>query len=118
MKTYTQLITEIFGIKKKTETIPLPQKRFPASGEANDWMSQKVAHYARHKPESLHRLFDPTSGDYLPADVHTGSSWKDNHQEHYRSLKSQHKDAAKKAKESARKNSYLGSSAVGDREDY
>ena len=118
MKTYTQLITEIFGMKKKTETIPLPQKRFPSSGEANDWMSQKVAHYARHKPETLYKLFDPTSGDYLPGDVHVGSSWKDDHQEHYRSLKKQHPAAAKKAKESARKNSYLGSSTVGDREDY
>ena len=81
-------------------------------------MTQKVAHFAKHKPEILHNLFDPTSGDYMPRDVHVGSSWKKEHETHYRALKKEHPEAVKKAKESSEKHNYLGSSIVGDREDY
>jgi len=118
MKTYNQLMTEIFGFRKKGVPISAPTKRFPDSGEANDWMSQKVSYYEKYKPDALYRLFDPSTGDYLPLDVHVGSSWKKEHQEHYRELKKKYPEAVKKARESFNKNSMISRSVVGDPEDF
>lgn len=92
-------LKKIFSKKDTRPTVEHPKERFPNSNKANEWMSQKVAHYERHKPEELHHLFSPASGDYLPTSVHVGSSWKKEHEDHYNELKKQHPEAVKKAKE-------------------
>lgn len=84
---------------KRRPAVEAPKERFPNSNKANDWMSQKVAHYERHKPSELHHLFSPASGDYMPKDVHVGSSWKKEHEDHYNELKKKHPEAVAKAKE-------------------
>ena len=110
-------IKEIFGIFKKKEKEP-ELKRFPDSHEANDWMSKKVEHAIKHKPKTAHNLFDPSSGDYMPKDVHVGSSWEPEHQEHYRSLKKKHPELVKKAKESFKTGRQYSQSRVGDDQDF
>jgi hypothetical protein len=104
---------------KKKNVSPEPST-FPSSSQtSNDWMSKKVEHYAKHKPKNLHTLFSPASGDYLPLSVHVGSSWKKEHQDHYRELKKQHPEAVKKAKEMTRGLAgQLSKSKVGDYEDF
>lgn len=103
-------------LSKKPE---LKQERFPSSSSANEWMSKKVEHYAKHKPKDLHTLFSPASGDYMPRDVHVGSSWKQEHQEHYRKLKAQHPEAVEKAKELTHGLAgRVAKSTVGDPTDY
>lgn len=95
-------LSEAWNPFKKKDSRPAvehPKERFPDKHKANEWMSQKVAHYARHKPNELHHLFSPASGDYMPKDVHVGSSWKKEHEDHYNELKKQHPEAVKKAKE-------------------
>jgi hypothetical protein len=101
-----------------TEPTKLSIERFPSSDKANDWMSKKVAYWAKNKPNELHNLFDPSSGDYMPLDVHVGSSWKKEHLDHYRNIKKQYPDAVKKAKDSTQKYSSYGYSSVGDRADF
>lgn len=91
---------------------------FPDSHTANEWMSQKVAHYAEYQPNELSRLFDPSSGDYLPISVHVGSSWKEENQSHYRKIKKQFPDAIKKAKEEFYKARHINQAIVGDPEDF
>lgn len=91
---------------------------FPDSNTANEWMSQKVAHYAEHLPNDLNRLFDPSSGDYLPISFHVGSSWKEEHQCHYREIKRQFPDAVKKAKSEFVKAKHINHAIVGDPEDF
>lgn len=110
-------IKEIFKFFKKKEKEP-ELKRFPDSHEANDWMSKKVEHAIKHKPKTAHNLFDPSSGDYMPKDVHVGSSWKPEHQEHYRSLKKKHPELVKKAKESFKTSGQYSQSRVGDNQDF
>lgn len=95
------IIKKLFS-KRPKDTRPAvdaPKERFPDSQKANDWMSQKVAHYERHKPNELHHLFSPASGEYMPKDVHVGSSWKKEHEAHYNELKKKHPEAVAKAKE-------------------
>lgn len=94
-------------------------KRFPNSDEANKWMSDKVSHYATHQPKELHHLFSPASGDYLPKDVHVGSSFKDTHLAHYRSLKDKHPKAVKDAKDMTKGIAgQVSLSRIGDSLDY
>ena len=81
-------------------------------------MSQKVAHYAKYLPNELSKLFDPSSGDYLPISVHVGSSWKEEHQCHYREIKNLFPDAVKKAKEEFSKARHINQAIVGDTEDF
>lgn len=73
--------------------------RFPDSHDANSWMSKKLEHYKKHMPDEAHTLFSPASGNYMPADVHVGSSWKKEHENHYRALKTKHPELVKRARE-------------------
>lgn len=93
------VLKKIFGKKDTRPAVEHPKERFPNSNKANEWMSQKVAHYERHKPNELHHLFSPASGDYMPLSVHVGSSWKKEHEDHYNELKKKHPEAVAKAKE-------------------
>ena len=115
MKTFKEFIQATFG--GKANTPELKQKQFPNSVEANDWMTTKVDHYAKHKPEHLHMLFSPASGEYMPTSVHVGSSWKKEHAAHYNSLKAKHPGAIEKAKQFTKTHGPYAMSRVGPQED-
>ena len=115
MKTFKQFVSKF----KEKEPPKFEGPRFPSSKEANDWMSAKVAHAVQHDPQNAHHLFSPASDDYLPLSVHAGSSWKKEHQEHYRKIKKQHPELVAKAKEATTGLAgRISMSRVGDGADY
>lgn len=85
-------------LKPKIE-VPVPD-RYPGFDNITQWMDSKVAYYEYKYPDSMDRLFDPSSGDYLPLGVIAGTSskrFKENI-EHYRELKKRYPEAVEKAK--------------------
>jgi hypothetical protein len=116
MKTYNQLMTEVFGLKKK-EKVDAPE-RYPSKNKETEWMDKKVSYFASVYPNDLYRLFDPSSGDYLPASVHAGSAWNSKIQDYYRKIKRQYPIEVQKAKKEYHKAKHLSSSMVGDPEDF
>jgi len=66
--------------------------RFPDRAEAAAWMRSKVLQTRQRSPHEAQRLFDPTSGDYLPTSVHTGSYFDEDALAEYRALKAEFPD--------------------------
>ena len=111
------MMTKLFGKKKDKKTFDGTD--YPNSSEANEWMSNKLAHYKKYKPDDAHVLFSPASGDYLPKSVYVGSSWKKEHEEHYRNLKKEHPKLVSRAKEMTHGLAgRVSKSTVGDSEDF
>ena len=112
-------ILEIFGFKHKKVSQPFPGPRYPDSQSAADWMSKKLDWYKENDPKNAHILFSPASGDYLPLSVHVGSSYRPEHQIHYRNLKKANPDLVNRAKEvTTGIAGGVSLSRVGDPEDY
>jgi hypothetical protein len=81
-------------------------------------MTAKLDHALKHNPKEAHHLFSPASPVYMPKDVHAGSEWKKEHQDHYRELKKKHPDLVQKAKKHMESNGPYIQSRVGDDQDY
>lgn len=88
--------TLIFG--KKAISIECP--RWPKPGEANAWMAGKVALYRTHFPDEAYRLFDISSGDYLPKSVHVAGNFGAEELAEYRRLKTLNADLVEQARQS------------------
>ena len=111
-----EIFSRLFG-KKKPATKQFDGPRFPSPGKEKEWMSSKLDHFKKHHPEHAHHLFSPATADYMPKDVHVGSTeWYRNHeaQKHYSELKKQNPDLVKRAKEHTLKHGHVGMSRVGD----
>jgi len=76
--------------KRRPKAPELP--RFPDRAEAAAWMRSKIVQTRQRSPHEAQRLFDPTSGDYLPASVHTGSYFDEDALVAYRALKAEFPD--------------------------
>jgi len=120
---HEETVNEIFGFgKKKSEpeqslhNKDLP--RHPDNNKAKEWMTSRLNHALKHAPDKAHLLFSPASGDYMPLNVHVGSSWKKEHEDHYRELKKKHPDLVQKAKKDMETNGPYSQSRVGDHQDY
>lgn len=119
-----EVVNEIFGFGKKKHNDEVPSlhdkklERFPDNSRAKEWMTAKLNHALKHAPDRAHLLFSPASGEYMPHSVHVGSSWKKEHQDHYRELKKKHPDLVQKAKKDMEKHGHYMQSSVGDHQDY
>jgi hypothetical protein len=111
-----ETINEIFGFGKKSDQKDLP--KYPDGNKAKEWMTAKLNHALKHNPKEAHHLFSPASPVYMPKDVHAGSEWKKEHQDHYRELKKKHPDLVQKAKKHMESNGPYIQSRVGDDQDY
>jgi len=111
-----ETINEIFGFGKKSDQKDLP--KYPEGNKAKEWMTAKLNHALKHNPKEAHHLFSPASPVYMPKDVHAGSEWKKEHQDHYRELKKKHPDLVQKAKKHMESNGPYIQSRVGDDQDY
>lgn len=76
--------------KPRPKALELP--RFPDRGEVDAWMRSKVLQTRQRSIHEAQRLFDPTSGDYLPKSVHTGSYFDEEALASYRTLKAEFPD--------------------------
>lgn len=63
-------------------------------------MRGKIAHFRKHHPKDAFRVFDISSGDYMPKAVHVGGHFGDAELEVYRRLKVENPDLVRRAMES------------------
>lgn len=101
-------------LKPKIE-VPEPS-RYPNFNNITEWMDNKVAYYEHKYPDSMERLFDPSSGDYLPLGVIVGTSeikFKENI-EYYREIKKRYPEAVEKVKTTFVEHTYYRGGAPED----
>jgi|Cruoilmetagenom7_1024161.scaffolds.fasta_scaffold00258_43 hypothetical protein len=84
------MLSMLSRFKRRSPDPELP--RFPDRGEAAAWMRSKVLQTRQRSTHDAQRLFDPTSGDYLPTSVHTGSYFDEEALASYRTLKAEFPD--------------------------
>lgn len=92
------LFNKLLNRKQEIE-IPTPEK-WPNFNNIVEWMDHKVSYYEQKYPNEMDRLFNPSSGDYIPQLVHVGTSnerFKENIA-HYRAIKEKYPEAVLKAK--------------------
>lgn len=81
-----KILTQLFRRRPALPELP----RYPNRGQASGWMRSKVERALKDPKEKASRLFDPTSGDYLPVNVHVGYWFDDAALKAYRQLKSEY----------------------------
>lgn len=87
-----------FFSKKKDENSDKPSD-FPDRNNVDEWMQDTVEYYKKKYPDSVWKLFCPSTADYLLSRIHAGLS-RDTMLKHlkgYRELKSKYPSDAKKA---------------------
>ena len=92
------MFDKLFG--RYSSMLPEKPARFPARGQVEQWMEQKVAYVMHTTPEHLADLFNPSSGDYLPLAIVAGIGQQamTDHLDTYRALKEKFPDAVQKAR--------------------
>lgn len=109
----------MFGWFKRKPHIPVfDGPRYPNAEEAAYWMYERVRYFTKYYPDNAHKLFDPSSGDYIPLAVHVGSCWNQDRQTTYRGLKAGYPELVIEAKKSFKQFGQYSQSRVGDLEDF
>lgn len=107
----------MFNLFKKP-TIPLAKPdRFPKRDGVQEWLDRVLEYEIQTNPNDLDKLFNPSSGEYIPMRIAIGISHGAMQEslECYREIKKNHPEAVKKAKENFQ---HWSHSSIGDKEDY
>lgn len=102
-------------LKPKIE-VPVPAL-YPDFTNIPEWIEQKTAYFEHKYPDDMQLLFNPSSRDYLPRTITSGTSsqyFKDNI-DFYREIKKRYPEAVKLAKNNYNTNCYFPG---GDQQDY
>jgi len=108
----------MFGWFKKKYIPVFDGPRYPSRDEASYWMYERVRYFYNYFPDDAHKLFDPSSGEYMPLAVHIGSCWNQDHQNVYRGVKAAYPELVEEAKRSFKLFGQYSQSRVGDLEDF